>query len=81
MRKFVYGIIAVLVVIGLIVQSSAGIRWLLDFLLGSLVVVAVVLIFQSYRARPIKKGPHRSRRKRSQKVVKFARVKHKKKRE
>ena len=81
MRKLVYGIIAVLVVVGLIVQSSAGIRWLLDFLLGSLVIVVIVVAYQSYRARPIKKGPHRSRRKRSQKIVKFARVKHKKKRE
>ncbi len=81
MRKFVFGIITVLVVIGLIVQSSAGIRWLLEFLLGSLVIVVIVVAYQSYRTRPIKKGPHRARRKQSQKVVKFARVKRKKKRE
>jgi multisubunit Na+/H+ antiporter MnhG subunit len=81
MRKFVFGIITILVVIGLIVQSSAGIRWLFEFLLGSLAIIVIVVVYQSYRARPIKKGTHRSRRKHSQKVVKFARVKRKKKRE
>ena len=81
MRKLIYGILIVLIIVGLIVQFSAGIRWLMGFLVGSAVVVLVVYLMTSAtshqrntRVRSMHKQKKKKQRKhshRDRKVVKF----------